>query len=665
MKPKDNSDIFDVTIPDATLAGMVTRRIKAAKAHWNNPKYNLDKVREENKNLYLTEYAKDQEAATGKESSADNRMFTSIRAIVPFVTARLSQPEVTPANGKDLAVQFADDFERTMVKVAEKAKAKAVVKLAVQDLMEGSRVGIIEFGFDDKRKKITIKRVDPASVVIDHRAALYDEPGFIDKTSKMTVGEMIRLFPTKKNLIFKWFSIERGVPSQLEQEYDINRTHMFVDDEDGNCDLVVVYSYQGKTLGAMTDPLWDESGTNIIDEPMVPFVFVNFLNSGDGYIDETSFIEQAKYSQRNYDKTSQAIAEEAEWGGTGIPVVSSKAMPAEDLAQVKFRKDKRISLDTDDVGKAFDTWNAGQLPNFILEHKYDARNNVDNTFGTPNIFRGEQSKNNTLGQDVIIRDQAEGRQQELMDAIDASMERFWMLLAQFIYRYFDEKTFMKFIENGKFESLMISHDTIAQNAGLEIGVKGGTSLPPDRSQKRAVALKLLEMNKYPTLQAYKDLGVEKPEEVYKQFILEVADPKTSLDEVDKRVFDREAAEDLQIVIAGEVPEEREDIGTEYIQYVNNWLLTDKYNQLKPNQQQSVTAFAQMVTAKARLKLAKLMSQQPMPPDAAPADPNADPFPAGAGNGRSAGAPTPPPVEEPGLQMPGMADASAQLTGVGV
>ncbi len=651
----DKDDIFDVKMPDSTLSGMVTRRVKTAQSHWNS-KYDLDKVRTTNKDLYLTKYAEKAEAETGKESSADNRMFTSIRAISPFVTSRLSEPEVIPASGKDLAVQFAADFERVMVRVAEKAKAKSVVKLAVDDLLQGARVGALEFCYDDKRKKIKIKKVAPDSLVIGSRSQLLDEPDMVQKTEKMTIGEMIRQFPDKKTDIYRWFNIQRGVPSQLEQEYDITKTHIFVDDEEDR-DLICAYMYNSKVLGALTDPLWNENGTNIIDEPMVPYVFFNFLNDGSGYIDETSFIEQAKYSQRTYDKISQAIADEAEWGGTGIPVILSGAMSDDDASQIKFRKDKRIVLDSaavdGDVNKGFTTWTSGTLPSFIENLKYDVRNNVDNTFGTPNIFRGEQSDNNTLGQDVIIRDQAEGRQQELVDSIDASMQRFWQLLAQFIYRYFDEKDYIKFIENGKFEQLMVSHSEIAKNAGLEINVKGGTSLPPDRSQKRAVAMKLLEMNRYPTIQAYKDLGVEKPEEVYKQYLLEQADPKASLEENDKKIFDREANEDLQVVIAGGVPDEREDIGAEYLGYLNEWLLTDKYTQLKPRQQMGVTAFVQMVTAKAKLKLAKLQTQQGIEPPApeAPVGPDGQPLPP------EGAAPQGPPPEQ-GLQLPGMAQPTA-------
>jgi hypothetical protein len=609
---QDTKQIFDLKMSDTTLSGMVKRRASAAQAHWNQL-YDLDKVREKNAKLYTTEYI--EEVLRDKryeEVFADNRLFVAVQTILPFITGRITQPEITPANGSDIAMQFGADFERTMVEVAEDEYAKDKVKLAIQDVLRGQRLGVLKWCYDPETGGICLEHIAPDAIIIG-KCKLREEPPFIQHTLDMTVGDMIRKFPDKKDEIFRLFDIQKGTASQLEAEHKVTESWMFIDDEKGKRTLAIVWCYQETVLGKMTDPNWAADGQNIIKKPMTPFVFFNLLNDGTGYIDHTSYIEQAQYSQKNYDKRGQTIEENAAYGGIGVPVFGKGAVKAETAAKVRFSPIQRIMLDIEDVNKGFTTWNAQQLPNFIVEDKYDLRNNVDNIFGTPNIFRGEQSKNNTLGQDVIVRDQAEGRQQGLVDCVDNAMKRFYMIEAQLMFRYFDEEQFYNFIgEDGKFEAVIISQERIARNFGIKISVKAGTSMPVDRSQKRATTLKLLEMNKIGTLAAYKALGVEDPEETFKQFIQEQVDPKALLGDVEKDLYDREAVEDLISVIGGNVPSEHDDIKPSYVEYLQNWLLTDRYHQLEQPAQQAVSSFVDGVVQKAQLKIAKMATMQPVP-----------------------------------------------------
>lgn len=653
MYQQDTKQIFDLKMSDTTLSGMTKRRATTAQTHWNKL-YNLDKVREENSKLYTTEYVNEiLHDKRYEEIFADNRLFVAVRTILPFITSRITQPEITPSNSSDISMQFGADFERTMVEVAEDENARDKVKLAVQDVLRGQRVGVLKWCYDPAEGGLILEHISPDAIIIG-KCKLHEEPPFIQHTLDMTVGEMIRKFPDKKDDIFRVFEIQKGTPSQLEAEHKVTENWMFIDDENGKRKLVIVWQYRDEVLGKMTDPNWAQDGQNIIKKAMTPFVFFNFLNDGTGYIDHTSFIEQAQYSQRNYDKRGQTIEENAAYGGIGVPVFGKGAVKPETAAKVRFSPIQRIMLDIEDVNKGFTTWNANQLPNFIVEDKYDLRNNIDNTFGTPNIFRGEQSKNNTLGQDVIVRDQAEGRQQELVDCVDNGMRRFWRIQAQLMFRYFDEEQFYNFIgEDGKFESVIISQERIARNFGIKIKVKAGTSMPVDRSQKRAQTLQLLKMNRIGTLAAYKALGVDDPEETFKQFIQEQADPKALLSDVEKDLYDREAVEDLISVIGGNVPAEHDDITPQYVEYLQNWLLTDRYHSLEQAAQEAVSHFVDGVVQKAQLKIAKMSSMSPVPnPNEAaaasvqgvPPAPGAAPAPAGPPATPPAPNPAPPMVQ---------------------
>lgn len=610
---EDTKQIFNAEqIPDSMFNNMVKRRRAEASGHWNKDK-KLDSVRSENVREYLGKYVEDQLVDDRyQEIYVDNRQFTSVRTIVPFLTARVTASEVTPAGGDDLSIQFAKDFEEALQKHAEKQMARAKIRLAVQDVLKGKRVGILKWRYNAALDTVVLDYVKPESVVIGKRSGLFEEPDYLGHTLERSIGDLITQFPDKADKIRELFAVQKGVPSQLERIVDINEDWLWVD-LDGKKELVVGWNYQNFTFGKTKDPNWNENGKNLIDQPMIPYVFFNFLNDGTGYIDETSYLEQAKWLQRNYNKRGQTIAENAKYGGIGVPIFAKGSIPQKDVAKIRFSPIHRILLDAPDVSKAFTTWQSQNLPQFIVEDKYDDRNSIDNIWGTPNIFRGEQSKNNTLGQDVLIRDQAEGRLGDPVDCIDDSMTRFYLLEGQMMYRYFTDQKFYNYLGNdGKFVSIVVSRKEIAKNLGISISVKASTSLPIDRAQKRKMIFELLKLNRVGTLTAYKELGIfDDPEEAFKQFITEQADPQSALGDVDKRVFDREANQDLQLVIAGKIPDEREDLSEEYLNHLNEYLLTDKYKMLKPEQQARVSQYIDAVIQKSDRKAAKL-SMQPAP-----------------------------------------------------
>lgn len=662
--------VYDSPYDDLTLAGVVKRRAERAKTHWDKDPYNLEQTRKDNKDLYLTKYA--QRPNPEEAIFADNRIFVAVRSITPYLTARLTQPEITPGDGTDLALQFAKDFEKIIVQEAEDTKAKHKLRLAAGDLLEGQRSGCVKWGYDGK--KLTLKHIMPDKLLFDGDTDMFEEPFFVQETMDMTVSKILRKFPHKRAQIMEWFGVtdKQNAPNWyqvLEQSKTITENWTFMDDpDDGDPVLVCIWMYLENVLGASKDGLYKPGVKNIIDAPMVPYVWFNFLNDGSGKIDETSFLEQAQYSQRGYERIGQAINDNTTFGTSGVPVFAKDALDVDDVPKVRFAPDKRIVLDLKKTGAtritdAFTTWQASPVQNYVLEDKQDQRNNVDNTFGTPSIFRGEKTDANTLGQDTILRDQAEGRLQEPVDCIDLGMIRFFLLEAQHVWRYFTEDDYYQFEgDDGGFEQVMLTNDKLQKNAGISIRVQGGTNLPVDRSQKIATIVKLLELNKAPTLEAYKILGVfDDPDKAYKEYLQELADPAGALADADKATFSREAYEDLYAVIGGKVPEEQEDVSPEYLQFLQDYLDTDKYRLLTPNQQQAVSAFVQMIVAKAQLKIAKLQSQAPVPQPGQP-DPNAPVGPDGATpTGPPPGVQGPQQPSIPGLQLP----AQGALASLGV
>lgn len=622
----EKESIYFTGMDDGVFLNACKRRRVEAEGHWN--KLGLKSIREQNVKDYLATYVKEQLVDERyQEIYVDNRQFTSVRTLVPFLVGRVTAAEVTPANGTDLAIQFAHDFEEALQKYTEKQHGRAKVRLAVQDVLKGERVGILKFRYDGALKKVVIEHVDPKTVVIGKRGRQFEEPDYLCHTIEKSVYDLVGMFPDKEEKIKQVFGITKATPSQMEKVYEIREEWMWVDVK-GKKHLCVGWSWQECLFGKITDPNWNENGQNVIESPMVPFVFFNLLNDGSGYIDETSFMEQAHYSQKNYNRRGQTIAENAKYGGTGVPIFAKDSIDQKDVSKIRFSPIQRVMLKAADVRQAFTVWQSNPLPNYIMEDKADLRESIDNIWASNAALRGQETENNTLGQDVMNREQAEGRLADPVDCIDDSMTRFYQILAQMFYRYNTEEQFVKYLGNdGRFVSLAIHKAEIAKNVGIDIGVKAGTSLPVDRAQKRAIVMELLRANKVGTLTAYKELNVfDDPEAAYKEWLTEQVDPAASLQEVDKKKFNREAHEDLQMVIGGKEPEEREDIGPEYGEYLTSWLETDKYMLLQqddPDAAARVSAFVDHIVEKLSRKMNKLQmqpmqEQPPIPPEVAAA-----------------------------------------------
>lgn len=623
----DNQAVFNVkNLTDEMFGSMTKRRYNEASQHWDS-KYKLKTVREDNNKNYTAAYVEEQLIDDRyQEVYSDNRLFVSLRTLLPFLTGRITAPEVIAANGDDSSMQFATDFEHALLKHAQKQRGRMKIRLAVQDLLRGQRIGYLKWRYDAVLDDVVLEYVPPESVVIGKRSKLYEEPDFLRHTQERTVGDLIRQFPDKEQKILELFGVQRGVPSQLEKLVKINEDWLWCD-IDGERQLIVGWSYQNYVFGKMTDPNWDESGNNVLDAPTIPFVFFNFLNDGSTWIDQTSFIEQSKYSQKNYNKRGQTIAESAKYGGTGVPIFAKGAISQKDVSKIHFSPIQRVLLDAPDVGKAFTTWQSSPLQPYVVEDQKNLAESIDNIWGTPDVLRGEQSGNPNLGQDLLNRDRAEGRQADPIDCIDDAMTRFYQLEAQLMYRYFDEKHFYNYIgDEGKFVSIAISQTYIRKNLGIEINVQAGTSLAPDRAQRRATIIEMMKVNKVSTLLAYKELGIfEDPEAAYKQLVKESITPFQAIADLNTTIKSREAEQDLMAVIAGEKPLDREDIDEDYIQHLTEYLMTNKYHMLEaanPKAARRVDEFIQQVIAQAKLKMAKMQNQQSPPGSMNPLMPRA-------------------------------------------
>jgi hypothetical protein len=605
-------------IDSGDLVSLLNSRIGESTTYWNGREYNLEKATKDNESLYLGRQVSDRDDGTDNDLSLDNRIFSSIRTIVPFVTTRITEPEVYPSSNSQEAKKFAEDFERALHSKADKENVKAKVKFAIEDAIIRRR-GYLKPRYDAATQNFcSIEYVPCESIIIDHKAKAYEEARYFRHVLDKTVEDLIEMFPEMKKQIYDLFNIKDDSDrKQLQTSHQINEDWSFVPLQ-GELDLVVCWSYNETALGVIQDPNWRYGKSNFLTSHMMPLVEFNVISDGRTHIDKTSFVEQAKYLQATQDKRAEQISKNAGLGSVGMPVVDAGAL-AEDQSQfLTYEEDTVIELDVPDgkgINDVFTKWQANPLPSYIFESQQDARQGVDNTFGTSNITRGEQSDNNTLGQDVLLRDQAQGRQQEIVDAIDGAMGRLYLLMAQFMLVYGTEQELFRYVgEDAQFDYLIMNSDNLDTNA--EIRVKAGTSMPIDKSQQRATADKAATQKMISPLDYWEIMDQPNAQKRAKNLMDFMADPVAFLKDVQEDVFSRDAYVDIELIKLGQTPPFREDLEKSYFDYLNQYALSGALDspKLDPETKQMLMDFMNIQLQRGQKKVGMLETQLPTPDD---------------------------------------------------
>lgn len=604
------------------LAEMQDKRVGKSKTFWDGKPYKLEQTSKANEKLYLGQQVSDEDDGEDDNLTLDNRIFSSIRTIVPYVTTRITEPEVYPSSNTEEAKRFAEDFEKALHIKADMEKVKVKVKFALEDAIIRRR-GYLKPRYDAVTGNFcSVEYVPAESIVPDHTAKSYEELKYFRHYLKKSIEDLVVMFPDMKNQIYELFKVDDTThKDKLQEEQTINEDWSFVVDPKTNeLDLIVCWSYKGKGLGCIQDPNWRYGKENFLDNHMMPLVPLNVLNDGRTWIDKTSFVEQAKYSQATIDARGRQIGENAGLGSIGMPVVDSSALADDQSQFLTYEPDTVLELDVNNAGKTsindvFTTWKAGTLSADVYNDKTDAVAAVQNAFGASNIMQGNQSDNNTLGQDELLRDQSMGRQAEIVDAIDLAMQRLYLLMAQFMLVYGEEDELFKFVgENSEFDYIIMHSSELDTNA--EIRVKSGTSMPVDNPQRRATADKAATQLMIDPLTYWEIMDEPNAQKYAKRLMDFKADPGAFLRDTQEELFNRDAYVDLEILKAGGEPPYRDDLPKEYFDYLNQYVLSGDLENPKIDlsTRQTISQFIDIQLARAQKMLGMAETQLPTPQD---------------------------------------------------
>lgn len=598
--------VFDLKLDDSRLVQMVDKSLQESIDYWNGWPWELEKADESNLKYWLgAQMAPSILGPDGKPlPNMGNRAQASSRAVLSYVNARVAKPEIAPSTGEATAQQFAKDLRDAMYQHSVDRDLEEKAGKATQSLIVQKR-GYLKLRFDPLLGPfgdIEVDYVPPEDVVIA-KGTPWGEDGSREwHKQTCTIEELIMKFPDKEAQIKAAFEIGRGVYSQLSRKITYWEVWFTYYEKNKRKEGLAWYLPKGKiVLGKMENPNFIYTGDEVKDRqvnfspfPIKPFIRFSYMNSGKGALDETSLFEQIKVLQDLYNKRRLQIMNNMD-NQKGRTIMDGNAVNDQD-ANKFFSRDgstKAILLIKPSQGQtvAGSTVHVphNNLPREAFEEAYDYRNEIDQVMGTPNIFRGEQSKNNTLGQDERIIQQATQLQDDIAKAVDKAMQRYYRKLFQMMKVYYTEDHWFTIKgDNGKYDFVMMSGDTMDTNA--KVSIESGSTLPVNKKEIRDIAVEAANANKIDDLTFWEAIQYGKlpdPETIVERTIKQLNDPGRFMADVEAQAFNREAAIDIMLITTGKEPPTRDEYGQAYLEYFNKFIMSNKFIALEPELKQAV------------------------------------------------------------------------------
>lgn len=629
--------IFDLKIEDKDLLGMIAKPLRDSDAYWNDT-FGLKKIRETNMNLWLPNHWKDKDVYDYQEEYLyqDPKIFISVETICSVVNSRIAQPEVMPGQDNVISRQIANDLQKVLFAHGTKYRVNDIFRISTRNLLL-KRIGYVKLRWDSTRGEygdIVPEHVASEDMVVDQDARWGDVPRFMAQKIKNKTGEeLVAMFPDQKQGIYQMLGVDRrnnkgdlvAYKSQLAKKKNIWEVWFkYYDDakKQYGGGLAYVDTNFQFVLGKMKNPNWnyEEDSTkgecsNLLDFPQPPFFPANYLNDGSSYVDLTTMVEQSASLQRILDRRGFQIMENAEMAGSGL-IFNTQMIKKEDIARLTGSPDERIGV-KGNVGDAVTRIPVPALPNYVIEDKNDARAEIDNIFATHDITRGEQSSSKTLGQDQIQQGQDYTRMDDIARAVERQAAMYNRYLVQMIKVYWTDEHWMWATgEDGQFDHLMMKADMIED--GLDVSVETNSTLPPNKKSQLEFATQLATPGLIDPLSLY-EVGaggtLPSPKKMMERLIKWKTDPASFGQDMQTDDIDRKAFMDIQILLRGEKPKDRDDISPEYLKFFNTYVTTNGSFLKQPqNIKAGFAEWGQEIMATAQAQMQMMMTQMPSPED---------------------------------------------------
>lgn len=590
----DELPVLALNVPDKELITNFKRWEEDSKAFWNNPKgFNLEDRRKKNVRYYKGEQLDQDKLYSYQIPYVQNELFVATETIAAYTTSSDPTAEVYPEDETTQSKVMAESLEWGINVHNEKFKLAEKLN-KVERSVYLKYVGIVKLYWDEVAQDVVPRVIEPENIVVDKSCRLGENPMFICETCMATMKQLFNLFPEKKDALLREIGRERS-SNKLENSVYAYKEIWFTQVTDEGEEECVAWYLGDLLLGKSKNPnfLYDGDGvqiTNFLPKPMKPYIFFNYMNSGAHLIDETSPFEQAIPMQDALNKRGRQIMENADTANS-ILVLKSGSIPTDEAENITRDPNQILVLTTANdqpVNSAFGEITPHLLPNYVINDKQDLKNAIHEIMGTPSQFRGAQDRGgaNTLGEARMMRDQAGGRQDEIIRCLERGLADYFKLLVQMMKVWYkDAKKFACRDNDGKFVFVELSREKIPDVAWIR--VEPGSTQKKDKNREEQIAMNLAQLGLIDPYNLFKDLGMKNADSRYNTLVKFKMSPESVSSEIMAENQNRMAYIDFACIMNGEDIKGHDDVDAEHILAHRAQIMTDKFLYAKQDRQRAM------------------------------------------------------------------------------
>lgn len=633
----DSSEVVYLNLEDHEVASILGNRITESENWWNK-EYDLKNVRGSTENMWLNKSFDENDLFDYQVPYKDNRLFVAIETLVPLVLESPAEPVVSEADDSPASKELAYNVQRFLTTKTEECNIKTSLEGVARHVLMGKRIGIMKYYWDNSVGQLQedgtrfgdfkFDVIRPERVVFESHSMDPEDVPLIAEGKESTVEELGIMFPEKKDELWKAVGVQRGTQRQLNQRIGYREVWFnFFDKKTKQKTEAVSWKYNNVILGKIKNPNWnyDETETdtfgrihslNFYNRPRKPYILFNYLNLNKYIMDDTSLIEQAAVQQDILNKRGRQIVENADQANAGL-IFNSEMVNNDDVANLTGDPGEKI-MATGNVNEAAARLPMNVLPDYVIQDKVDARNEIDNIFATHAPVRGEKSNAPTLGQEIMSQRSDIGRVKVLASALEKGTTKVYEAMLQMAKVFYTDEMAVKYTsKSGATEFIPFSSKTIQD--GITLRVKAGSQLPVDKITKHNEAIQTATMTDPLTLAE----GLDMPDatEAAKRMTFYKLMPDRYLTEIlgvtDEGGPDYGAMQDIESINEGREPEKRQGVSKEYIATYDNYLRSPGFGTLLPMMQEAHRALVQKYIDESKQTMGMEQPPEGQPPEGMP------------------------------------------------
>lgn len=570
----EQQETFALDLPDDEITGTLDRRINDSRTFWNDSSsFNLKERRERNNRFVMGDHWYDTGYISGGIPYVQNEIYTAEQVISAYVSSRIPELETYPGKDEPESRRLAQNVSSMMRYHSEEHGLQSILANVTTSLLN-DYIGAIELEWDPNcgpYGDVVPSFVPARNMIVDKRAKQGKNPGFLSFTLQNTAEELIAKFPKAAD------RIKDKVQNKLQSIITWRKCWVTTYVKGKPTEALVCY-FDDIVLTKNKTPHWiydeeTEGVTNYLTESFKPIIPFNYINDGSHWIDRYGPIDQVIPLQLMIDRIGRQI-QKGVAHSSPVLVFNKKALPKPAADQVRGEPWEKILVDAADVRSAYGVIQADQIPAFVVNEIERLARSLHEIFGTPPQLRGE-SGNQTATQDLMARNQAQGRQDMLVRCIDRGLDQYFNYLLQMMKVYYTEDHYASLLgEDGRYDFVVMNREKIED--GIKVRVKAGSTLPMDKERMEQVALKLAEMGKISLLSLYEFLDVPNPGKHVERVLKEQIDPVTIVEDIRNDDQDANAVEDYELIKAGQVAPPRDDVDPQHIKTHQKQLLSNDF-----------------------------------------------------------------------------------------